>query len=186
MKTKLIVAGVVALAVIVVPVWSYISNYNYGNTQEKGIAARFEQVKNTRSRVSTSVLEAIQIPTNAKEDIIETITAVTEGRYGEDGVQAAVVAIQEADIGQPDPALYTRIQDMINAGRTDFANEQKLLIEQVRTYETSLGNFWSGFWLRQAGYPRIDLADYEIVIDAKTEEVFANEQDEVMDLRNRP
>lgn len=181
MKTWIII-GVVLALLIGVPVVSFIAYGNYGNAQERGIEAQYDQTKNVASRMSTSVLEAVQVPEIAKNDIIEVITAATEGRYGPDGANNVVVAIQEANPGQIDPSLYTRVQDIINAGRTDFANEQKILIDKKRAYETAIGNFWSGLWLRINGYPRIDLDKFNPVTDERTEQIFDSGVDKPMQL----
>lgn len=180
MKTWIIV-GIVALLVIGVPVVSFIAYGNYGNAQERGIEAQYDKTKNVASRMSTSVFEVVQVPEIAKNDIIEIITKATEARYGEEGIKSVVAAIQESN-PQIDGALYTRIQDIINSGRTDFANEQSILIDRKRAYETALGNFWSGLWLRASGYPRIDLDDFDPVTDERTEQIFDSGVDRPMQL----
>lgn len=59
-----------------------------------------------------------------------------------------------------------------NCGRDEFKNAQTRLIDTRRAYETALGSFWQGMWLRIAGYPREDLSKYRAVIIDRVEETF--------------
>lgn len=182
MKKTLIVAGIAAAALIGIAVVSYVSYFNYGVSQETAIKNRYENAKNVMSRVSNSIMEAVQIPEIAKNDLVEVINAATTGRYGADGANNILLSIQEANPGQIDPSLYTRIQDLIKEGRIDFANEQKFLIDNKGAYGIALGSFWSGFWLRTAGYPKLDLDQFQIVINEQTEQIFSTGRDEPMKL----
>lgn len=182
MNKSLIVAGIVLVALTAIPVVSWISFHNYGVSQETTIKKRYDNAKNVMSRVSNSIMESVQVPEIAKNDLIETIQAATSGRYGADGANNIVLSIQESNPGQIDPTLYTRIQDLIKEGRIDFANEQKILLDTKAAYEVSLGSFWSGLWLGVAGYPKINLDEYQIVINEQTEQIFQSGRDKPMNL----
>lgn len=185
MKTwlKVLLVCLAILAVIIaVPVISYISYNNQAVAFESTIKARHANAQNVLSRVSTSVLEAVQVPEIAKNDLIEVVEAATSGRYGDDGTQAIVVAITEANPGQVDPGLYTRIQDLIAAGRIDFQKEQSILIDTKANYEIARNQVWSGLWMRIAGFPRIVLDEFDIVIDERTEEIYNTGRDKPLQL----
>lgn len=180
----LLVALVILGGIIAVPVVSYISYNNQAVSFEATIKGRHTNAQNVLSRVSTSVLEAVQVPEIAKNDLIEAIKTATSSRYGENGTQAIVVAITEANPGQIDPGLYTRIQDLIAAGRIDFQKEQSILIDTKANYEIARNQVWSGLWMRVAGFPKIALEKYDIVIDERTEEIYNAGRDKPLQLGN--
>jgi hypothetical protein len=82
-----------------------------------------------------------------------------------------------------DSTVYTQLQRMIEAGRIDFANSQTRLIDQKRVYQTALGSFWQGMWMRVAGFPKINLDDYKIVTNSHTENAFSTGTEEPIKLR---
>jgi hypothetical protein len=82
-----------------------------------------------------------------------------------------------------DSAVYVELQRIISGGREDFRIAQTRLIDQKRVYETALGSFWGGTWMRVAGYPKIDLDDFVIVTNARTEDAFNSGQEEAIELR---
>ena len=94
-------------------------------------------------------------------------------RYGAGGSQATMQWIKEHDI-KFDSALYTKMQQMIEAGRNDFANSQRKMIDVRREYEASLNFFWRGTWLKVAGYPKLDMKEYQPVITGRVETTFVN------------
>jgi len=57
------------------------------------------------------------------------------------------------------------------------------LIDQKRVYETALGSLWTGAWMGIAGYPNIDLDEYVIVTNARTEEAFSTGKEEAIQLQ---
>jgi hypothetical protein len=156
------VLGVVGFAAVVSAI-SYFSAASTGNRMEQGIKAQYEQDQNKLSEYSLKVTEAAQVPGLAKDHIIEVSKAAMQGRYGADGSKAVFQSIKEAYPGTVDPALYLKIQSIIESGRTSFSIEQEKLIDKKRVYETALGAPWQGLWLGIAGYPRINLDDYKIV-----------------------
>lgn len=167
------IVGVLVLAVVGILVGSYIISANRANALEQQIIAQYDANKVALSTYSLTIAESAQVPDLYKDDLVEVITAGLEGRYGEDGAGGLVVAIQEAYPGTMDSSLYLNIQNSIEGGRTNFRVEQNKLVEKVRIYQTELRNVWTGFWMRAAGYPSIDLNEYKIVTDARTQEVFS-------------
>jgi hypothetical protein len=82
-----------------------------------------------------------------------------------------------------DSSVYVELQRIIVAGRQDFQVAQTRLIDQKRVYETALGSFWQGTWMGLAGFPRVDLDEYNIVTNARTEEAFSTGTEEPIQLR---
>lgn len=170
--------GMVALVIF----GSYVNAYNAGNQMEKAIQAQWEQNKNVLAKHEKRVLEAAQVPEMYRDDYAKMIREAMQGRYGEGGSKAVFQWIKEQNI-KFDSRLYAKLQDLIEAGRNEFENEQKKLIDLKRGYETQLGYFWRGMWLKVAGYPKINLADYRIVTSERTEQVFEKGKEEPLRLR---
>ena len=175
-----VVVGLVGLIGIVF--MSYVSAYNAANRMENQIVATFEDNKNVLAQYSNRIAEAAQIPAMQRDDLVAVVTAALDARYGEEGSKAMFQFIQEQN-PNIDSSVYTQLQRMIEAGRIDFATAQTRLIDQKRVYETALGSFWQGMWMRVAGYPKINLDDYKIVTNARTEEAFKTGVEEPMKLR---
>lgn len=157
--------------IVVVLVMSYVSAFNTGNALEKGIKATYENNKNVLATYGQKVLEVTQVPEMMRDDIVKVTQAAISGRYGAEGSKAVFQAITEQN-PQVDPAVYRKIQQVIEGGRTEFQNSQTRLIDQKRVYETALGTFWGGMWLRIAGYPKVNLSDYKVISTDRAEKVF--------------
>jgi hypothetical protein len=172
-----VVGGILAFLAV-----SYIGAYNTANRLETGIAAAWTENQNVLAQYSNAVAEAAQIPEMQREDLKDVVTAALDARYGEDGSKAMFQFIQEQN-PQIDSAVYVQLQRIIEAGRTNFQLSQTKLIDQKRVYETALGSFWQGTMMRMAGFPRVDLDTYNIVINARTEEAFKTGKEEPIQLR---
>ena len=166
----LVVLGVVG-ALIAVVAMSYISAYNVGNQFENKLKAEYENNQNILAQYSQKVMEAAQVPDMMRDDMVAVARAALEGRYGENGSRAVFQAIAEQN-PQTSEALYIKLQQIIEAGRDEFKNAQTRLIDTRRAYETALGSFWQGLWLRIAGYPKEDLTKYRAVITDSVEQTF--------------
>jgi hypothetical protein len=169
-------------ALVLVLVGSYITNYNYGNRTEKLIQATWTDNRNVLSQYSARIMEMAQVPDMYKNDIVEIYEGAMTGRYGEDGSQAMFQFLQEQN-PQIDASLYTSIQQSMEAGRNKFENSQTKLIDQKRSYETKLGAFYSGIWLRIAGYPKIDLDAITIVMSDYANDAFESGVDNGLKLQ---
>lgn len=169
----MIALAIVAFMVLVVmtAIGSYVSYANMGNRLEVALKAKKEDNKNIFGQYGQKVLEVAQVPGMARDDLVKVTTAAIEGRYGPNGSQAVFQMIREVN-PTIDGALYRQIQQVIEAGRNEFQNGQKGQIDQLRNYETLLGNVWSGFWLRLAGYPKTDLSQFKIITTDRADEVY--------------
>ena len=182
MKTGLLITGIVVGAFIGTAAVSYISAYNTGNRLERAIVATDENNRNLLAQYGNRIAEAAQIPAIQRDDMKEVIVAALEGRYGNDGAKAVFQAIQEQN-PNIDSTVYVQLQRMIEAGRVEFAAAQTKLVDQKRIYETALGSFWQGTWMSIAGYPKIDLTEYQIVSTSRADEAFDTGVEEPMKLR---
>lgn len=181
MKGGVVLAVLVVLGIVValagIAGISYISAYNYGNQMENQLKAAQTDNRNILAQYGQKVMEVAQVPTMYADDVQRVTREAIEGRYGENGSQAAFQWLQEQN-PQLDASLYKQIQQVIEAGRTNFENGQRRQIDIRRQYETELGSFWSGMWLRIAGYPKVNLADYDIVSTGRADTAFETKQED--------
>jgi len=176
----MVVAGlVVSVGTVAV---SYISAANYGVRAENTIKAEYTNMENILGQYSLKVSEAAQVPSMYKDDMKEVMTSVMTARQGGGGSKAAFQWFKEHQINI-DPSMYTKIQQIIEAGRNKFENAQTKFIDTKRTYENSLGYVWKGMWMKFAGYPKINLADYKIISSDHAKTTFKTGIDKGMKLR---
>lgn len=178
----LIATGIVVAGIAAVGVTSWISAYNTGNRLENAIKATYEDNQNVLAQYSNRIAEAAQVPAMQRDDLTAVVTAALDARYGEDGSRAMFQFLQEQN-PTIDSSVYVELQRIIVAGRQDFQVAQTRLIDQKRVYETALGSFWQGTWMGLAGFPRVDLDEYNIVTNARTEEAFSTGTEEPIQLR---
>jgi uncharacterized protein (UPF0333 family) len=164
-----IVALLIALAGVAAV--SYISAYNFGNTTEQQLKAVKEQNKNILAQYGQKVQEAAQVPSMYAEDITKVVTAAVQGRYGEGGSKATWQMLKEQN-PTLDASMYKQIQRIIEAGRNDFQNGQERQIAVKQGYETALGSFWQGMWLRVAGYPKLNLDEFKIISTSRADDAY--------------
>lgn len=172
----LIVAAVVFLAI------NYFSYYNQGVDMERQVKMVYESNKVVLNTYTTKVQEVAQVPEMYKNDLNEVIKGTFEGRYGKDGSKAVFQFISEQNLNL-DPTMYQQIQQVMESGRNDFKVEQQKLVDVTANYQASLDYAWSGFWLRLAGYPKINLAEYKILVTDEVDQKFKSGKDEVIKLR---
>ncbi len=181
MVTSIVLAGIVAAAVFVGMV-SYVTNANYGNRAEKQLEAAWADSENTLAQYSLKIAEMAQVPDMQRDDLSKLYKEAMEGRYGDDGSKAVFQWLQEQN-PQLNAEVYTRLQQTMEAGRNEFRVSQTKVIDLKRSYETNLGYIWKGFWLRLAGYPRIDLDKFKVITSDHAEKAFAEGKDEAIKLR---
>lgn len=173
--------GAVVLALIAVVVFlvaiagicfvSYLSAYNYGNKMDNTLIAIKDNNKNIYAQGTQKVLEIAQVPAMYKDDLKELVKADIEGRYGKDGSKATMQFFKERNLDLPKD-LYTKIQQVNEGFRNEFQNNQTRMIDVKRSYMIGQGSFWQGMWLRIAGFPKINMADYNPITTDNTEAVF--------------
>jgi hypothetical protein len=177
-----LVTLVTVFALVAMLAGSYISAHNKGIRLETSIGAAWKDNQNVLSSYTLKVQEAAQIPAMQRDDLAAVVTAALDARYGANGSQAMMQWIQEQN-PTIDSSVYTQLQRTIEAGRDDFKNAQTRLIDQKRVYETALGSFWTGAWMRIAGFPRVDLEKFNIVLDNSTNAAFEAGTSQIIELR---
>jgi hypothetical protein len=174
----LCVAAAVVAVLFVMLFSSYTGAVAYGAQSEQQINATWENNKQILGTYTTKIGEMAQVPGMARGDLQKVIQTSMSARYGEDGSKATVQWIHENYPGSVDPALYRNIQTAIDAGRTDFSENQKRLLDQKREYQTHLAYVVQGFWLHAAGYPKMDLNKFNVVTSTSAEHSFTTGVDD--------
>lgn len=159
-KTITIVA---VIAVLVIAAISFFGYYNSvrseGIGKENHLEGTYQANQDELSKVTLTVKETIGIADKGNTKMDEIIKNAVQGRY--DGAMdagtggAMFSAIQEA---YPEltanVALYARVQDAIVAGRQSFSNRQKLLLDEVVSYENWLEqDVLRSTVVKMAGFP---------------------------------
>lgn len=170
--------AIVSLIVLVAGIAfaSYTSAYNYGNEMDNKLEAIRENNKNIYAQGTQKVLEIAQVPTMYADDFKKIVEADIQGRYGKDGSKATMQFIKEHDIKMDGNVvdMYKKIQQTIEEFRNKFEVNQTNMIDVVRSYKTAIGSLWQGFWLRMAGFPKVDLSQFKPITTDATETVYKN------------
>lgn len=166
----LVVFGILA-TLVGLGMMSYVSAYNYGNEQEVLIAKVWENNQNVLGQYTLKVQEMAQVPAMYKDDLKDVMTSAMTARMGEGGSKAVVQWFKEQNIPF-DSSLYSKLQQVMEAGRNEFQREQTRLVDVKAEYQKNLGYLWRGMWLRIAGYPKLDLSKYQPVVAEDTRQIF--------------
>lgn len=181
-------AGLIALGVLVlllvlggIAVGIYASYSNLGNRSEQNLIAARDDAKNVLAQYGQKALESVQVADMYATKLKEIVIGAVEGRYGEGGSAALTQVLTEANINL-DPTMFIQLQRVIEAGRNDFQAAQQRQIDIRRQYQTELGNFFGGMVLGWAGYPKVNLKDFDIVSTARTDDAYKTKQEATLEL----
>lgn len=184
-KTLLVALfGVIGVMVLIglVIAGSAIGAYNSGNRFEQRIIAVYNNNQNILSNYTQKVQEAAQVTDMQRDDVAKVINGALAGRYGKDGAKAVFQAIHEQN-PTIDSTVYKKLQEIIQAGRDEFQNNQTTLIDVKRSYQTALGSFPGGFFMHMVGYPKINLDEYKVLVDGGVADQFKTGKSHAVNLR---
>lgn len=143
---------------------------------EAEIKAQYKQNQNNYDNYFKKLKEVAQVPAMYVNDLKKVWDGVMKGRYGKDGSRATWQWLKEHN-PTLDTSMYKKIQTIIESGRADFEQNQKMLLDKKRLYEdTYLKVFPSGMIASILGFPKMDLASMDIVTSEETEKVFKNKK----------
>lgn len=173
--------ALIALIVIVLLIGSVVgvgfvafkSAWDYGNDMDTAMEGIKENNKNIYAQGTQAILEIAQVPTMYANDLKEIVIGEIQGKYGKDGSKATMQWLKDRDINLS-PDLYKDITLQIKTFRAKFEANQTKMIETKRSYKKAIGSLWMGFWLRMAGFPKINLEDFNAITTDRTEEVYKN------------
>jgi hypothetical protein len=162
-----------------------VSVHNTCVTQEAGIQAQYDQDQNNYDNFIKTVKESAQIPEMYTDDLVKVAKAAIGSRYGADGSKALFQFIKEHN-PNVDSAIYTKIQQQIESGHLNFEQNQKMLLDKKRVYQTTLGTWPNSMFAGAMGFPKIDLSKFGIVTSEETAKAFATGKAPPMQLRPKP
>lgn len=180
MKYALLAVGAITGLFVLLAVFlgfGYLGFSNTANGFEVDIKAKYTNNQNVYDNGFKKVLEMAQVPDMQVAGLKELYDGAMKGRYGADGSKAVLQAIKEQN-PTLDQKTYLKIQQTIEEFRNEFQANQTGLISVKQSYEryltaTTNGRIFNTF----AGYPRIDLAKYDIVTSDQTQKAFDTKRD---------
>lgn len=170
-KAAIPIIGVFA-AIILAAIWAvstYIAAADYGNSAEKALQMKYENLGNVMTSGQQQMSGVAQAAGMAKDDLKEVFVAAITAREGEDGSKAIFKMVTESN-PNVDASLYREIQRVVQATRKELQTHNQAFLTQRSLYETALGSVMQGFWLKKAGYPKIDLASMKITVLSSVKE----------------
>lgn len=146
-----VIAG--SLAIAFIALLSVVGWYNTSVNLENGIRARWSQNQNSYSAFANKVAETAGVAKEYEKQFRAVLRDTMEGRYGEKGSAQALAFVQEHN-PTIDTGVYRQLMAVIEAGRNDFAQDQKELRDAQRRYQDHLGEAGGGIYSRIFGFPR--------------------------------
>lgn len=145
--------------------------YNTCILHEAQIEAQYKQNQNNYDNMFKKILEVSQVTDKYAKDLKELFDNTMKGRYGKDGSKAMFQFLKEHN-PTLDTQVYTKLQNIIASGRTDFMNEQKMLLDKKQAYDIYRKQLTTAVISGFMGFPKIDLKSMDIVTSDETEAAF--------------
>lgn len=176
MKTVGIVMGVLLLLVAGLGgslFLMYQSLHDDAVFTENQIELLNQQSENVLSTTTIKIKDAAGIASIYAEDLKKVVSAAVQGRYGSNGSQATMQWIQEQNPTAISENLYLKVQNIIDAGGSEFKISQDRKLEYCKPYKDKLNYLVRGTLLKMAGFPKKDLANLcQVVSDQDSSDAF--------------
>jgi len=172
---------VTCLLVVLIAVFSVIGTNNDCVRMEAGIKAQYKQNQNNYDNMWKKFRESASVTSMYTDDLKKVYDSAIQGRYKNAG-NVMMNFIKEHN-PTFDASMYKNLQVMIESGRNTFESNQKMLLDKKRNYEVQIQSFPTVFVARVLGFPKIDLAKYDIVTSGQTQQAFDTKKADEIKIR---
>lgn len=154
-----------------------VSTHNSYVTLEEAIVAADRSRQTTLSNLSQKVKEVIGIRQLSVDDIKQTVTEQIKARSGDGGYKAYVLMLKEHNVA-PDPAIYQKIINIIDVGRSGFESAEKMLIDRKQIACVKKKQVPGKWLLGLMGSATLNIGcgtepdDYPVILSASAAETF--------------
>lgn len=169
---SMVLGALVALLLAV-----FVSKYNGYVNIEEGIIASDRSRQTVLNNLSQKVKEVIGIRQLSVDDIKQTVTEQIKARSGDGGYKAYVLMLKEHNVA-PDPAIYQKIINIIDVGRSGFENAEKMLIDRKQIACTRARQVPDKWILGVMGMPTLNIGcaggvdDYPVILSESVKNTF--------------
>lgn len=175
-------AGVALMGAVATHFFMGVSAHNYAVGMEVQIKTQYDSNRNTLSNTALKIKEMFSVRDEHYKGLEKIIKNTMTGRYGKDGSKAVFQYLKENNL-KPDTKLDLNVQNVISSGRSEFKASQDALLTLKGSYEKELSSYFYGGYIRNAGFPKIDLNRYDIIVSQETQNKFDSKTDNVISLR---
>lgn len=165
-------------------VWGkYTSSYDLGVSYENRLKASWANNENVLASHKKKVVQALSTSKLNAQQVGGIVEKALQARYGSEGSRAAMQWIQE-NHPQLDQSINMKLMQIMEAGENEFKVAQTSLLDIKRGYSVALETdyfFGEGWWLRMAGFPKIDLEKYKVISTKEARDAFETGIDKPVD-----
>lgn len=164
-----VLAGVAGVSLFMM----YQSLHDMAIETENQIELLNKQSENVLSTTTIKVQDATGIAGIYIDGLKDVVKGAMEGRYGKDGSRATFQWIQEQNpTGMPE-TMFLKVQNIVDGGGSEFKISQDRKMEYCKPYQDKLGYLVQGWLLKQAGFPKKDIAKLcQVVSDVASRDAF--------------
>lgn len=141
-----------------------------------------DSLNDLSAMVGTTKLGGSAVKSN-DELLLEIMHRGTNGRYGKDGAQQAILFLTE-NYPNMDTELRQQYIRGIEAGYAKFADKQRRKLEMMRNYkhQTDPLTPFTGPIAVQYGFPRVDLSKYDVILAKEAKQADVTKEFDATDI----
>lgn len=171
--SKTLIGVIVAAAVVLAMGGILSSTYNQFVDLEERLAAQHDQTRNVYAAITNEMRSQGLAVERYQAAVLEAIDAALTGRYGQQGVDAAILLMREQN-PEIAPEVFLKLQAVISSAYARFERAQAVKLDIAREYRSALRRFPGNAVAGVLGFPQTDLeALNRIVVNPATADAFA-------------